>query len=159
LIVRDEETNGYQVISIVSKSWQVLLELTVSVGVGDYTSHAHLGRTLDQAVGDKSICVGNGSKRSSDGKDAIVNTRNDFANTSTDTGLVAKISDVLSGLANDHASFLRGYNGTKSKLSLVVLFLGARVLGAVGVERAELVGDVVNTAVDGRRLDVLGRHF
>jgi hypothetical protein len=156
--VRDEETHSCKLVSTVSKDQQILLELTVSVGVSDYTSHAHLRRALDQAIGDKTIRVGNGSKRSSDGKNTIVDTRNNLANTGTDASLVAKIRYVLSGLADDHTSFLRGDYGTKSKLSLVVLFLGARVLGAVGVERAELVGDVVNTAVDRRRLDVLGRH-
>jgi hypothetical protein len=128
----------------------------VSVWVGDYASHAHLRGALDQAVGDETICISNGSERSSNGKDTIVNARNDLANASTDTSLVAKISDVLAGLANNHTGLLGGDDGTQSELSLVVLFLSARVV--ISVDSAELLGEVVNVAVDRRRLDVLGRH-
>jgi hypothetical protein len=130
----------------------------VSVGVCDDTAHAHLRRALDQAVGDKAIGVGNGSERASDGKNAVVNARDDLANAGADSGLVAKVGDVLASLANDHAGFFGGDDSAQSNLGLVVLLFGARVLGAVGVEGAELVGDVVNTAVDMRRLDVFGRH-
>lgn len=134
------------------------LELTVSVGVGDDTTHAHLGCALDQAVRNKAVSVSNGCERSSDSEDTVVDAGNNLADTSANTSLVAKVGDVLAGLANDHTGFLGSDDGTESELSLVVLFLGARVLGTIGVERAKLVGDVVNTAVDGRRLDVLGRH-
>jgi hypothetical protein len=130
----------------------------VSVGVGDDTTHAHLGSALDQAVRDEAVSISNGCERSSNGEDTIVDAGDNLADASANTSLVAKVGDVLSGLANDHTSFLGSDDGTESELSLVVLFLGARVLGAVGVERAKLVGDVVNTAVNGRRLDVLGRH-
>lgn len=130
----------------------------MSVGVGNYTAHAHLRRALDQAVGDKTVRVGDGDERSGDGEDAVMNARHDLANASADTSLVAKVGDVLAGLADDDTGFLGGDNGAKSELSLVVLFLGARVLGAVGVEARELVGHVVDAAVDGRGLNILGRH-
>ena len=134
------------------------LELTVSVGVGDYTTHAHLGCALDQAVRDKAISISNGCEGSSNGEDTVVDAGDDLADASANTSLVAKVGDVLAGLANDHTGFLGSDDGAESELSLVVLLLGARVLGAVGVERAKLVGDVVDTAVNGRRLNVLGRH-
>lgn len=134
------------------------LELTVSVGVGDDTTHAHLGCALDEAVRDKAVSISNGCERSSNGEDTVVDARDNLADASANTGLVAKVGDVLAGLANDHTSLLGSDDRAESELSLVVLLLSARVLGAVGVERAKLVGDVVYTAVNGRRLNVLGRH-
>lgn len=83
----------------------------MSVGVGDYTTHAHLRSALDKAVCDKAIRVGDRGKRPGDGEDAIVNTRHDLANASADTSLVAKVCDVLAGLANDNSGFLGGDNG------------------------------------------------
>ena len=115
----------------------------MSVGVCDDTAHAHLRRALDQAVGDKAIGVGNGGERASDGKNAVVNARDYLANAGADSGHVANVGDVLASLANDYASFLGGDDSAQSNLGLVVLLFGARVLGAVGVEGAELVGDVV----------------
>jgi hypothetical protein len=130
----------------------------VSVGVCDDTAHAHLRRALDQAVGNKAIGIGNRSERASDGENAVVNARDDLANAGADSGLVAKVGDVLASLANDHAGFLGGDDSAQSDLSLVVLLLGARVLSTIGVEGAELVGDVVDTTVDMGGLDVFGRH-
>jgi hypothetical protein len=130
----------------------------VSVGVCDDTAHAHLRRALDKAVGNKAIGVGNGGERASDGENAVVNARDDLANAGADSGFVAKVGDVLTSLADDHTGFLGGDDSAQSDLGLVVLLLSTRVLGAIGVEGAELVGDVVNTAVDMRRLDVFGRH-
>jgi hypothetical protein len=130
----------------------------VSVGVCDDTAHAHLRRALDQAVGDKAIGVGNGGKRASDGENAVVDARDDLANAGADSGLVAEVGDVLASLANDHAGFLGGDDSAQSDLGLVVLLFGARVLSTIGVEGAELVGDVVDTTVDMRGLDVFGRH-
>lgn len=130
----------------------------MGVGVGDYTTHAHLRCTLDKAVRDEAIRIGDRGEGSSDSQDAVVDARDDLANAGADTSLVAQVSDILAGLANDDAGFLGGDDSAQSELGLVVLLFGARVLVLVGVEGTELVGDVVNTAVEGRGLDVLGRH-
>ena len=136
----------------------IAVGLTVSVGVCYNAAHAHLRCALDQTVRNKAIGVGDGGERASHGENAIVNAGHDLANAGADSGLVAKVSDVLASLADDHAGFLGGDDSAQSDLGLVVLLLGARVFGAVGVEGAELVSDVVDTAVDMRRLDVFGRH-
>ena len=130
----------------------------MSVGVGNNTTHAHLRCALDQTVRNKAIGISDGSERSSDSEDTVVNAGDNLADASANTSLVAKVGDVLAGLANDHTGLLGSDDGTESELGLVVLLLGARVLSTVSVERAKLVGDVVDTAVNGRRLDVLGRH-
>lgn len=82
------------------------------VRAGDDSTHAHLRCTLDQAICHKPVCLCNAVQRTRDGQHAVVHTRDDLADTSSDTGLVAQIRDVLACLANDHAGLLGGDNRT-----------------------------------------------
>lgn len=120
----------------------------MSVGVANDTSHTHLWCALDQTVGYESVRIGNAVQRARDGKHAVMHARNDLADAGADSSLVAQVSHVLAGLANNDAGFLGGDNGTESELRLGVFLLGAgTILG--GVERAHLIGNVVNAGVDG----------
>lgn len=123
-------------------------KLTVRAWVRANTTHANLRSALQKAIGNQAVSLRDAIKRTSDGKNSVVNTWNDLANTSSYTSLLTQVSDVLTGLANNDTSFLRGDNGTKSDLGLGVFLLGA-LRNAVGrLEAAHSLGDVLDTGVD-----------
>lgn len=95
------------------------------VGVSNDTAHAHGGGTLEQTVGHKTVCVGDAIKRTGDGEDTIVDTRNHFTDACSDICLFPQIGDVLACLANDHTGFFRRDDGTQSQLRSSILFFGA----------------------------------
>jgi hypothetical protein len=74
--------------------------------VVDDSSHAHLGNTLQQTLCDHAICLGDATERACDGQDTIMYTRHNLGNAGTNASLIAQVSDILSGLANDDTSFL-----------------------------------------------------
>ena len=92
--------------------------------VGHNATHAHLRGALEQTLGNQSIGSGSAVQRTSDGQDAVVNTRNNLAHTSLDAGFVTQVSNVLARLADDDAGFLGRNDGAKSQHRLSVLFLG-----------------------------------
>ena len=131
--------------------------LTVGVGAGDDAAHAHLGNALQEAVGDEAVGLGDCVQLAQDGEDAVVDAGDNLADASADAGLVAQLGDVLTGLANDDACFLRGDDGSQGELGEGVLVVGARG-SVVGAEVAQRLGDIVERGVVGRNQVLLGRH-
>lgn len=89
--------------------------LTMSPIVGNDTTHAHLGRTFQQALGDNRISPRSALQSSGDRQDSVVNARNHLAHASLDAGFIAQVGDVLARLANDHARLLGGDNGAQGQ--------------------------------------------
>ena len=86
----------------------------MSVGIGDYAAHAHLGRALEQAIGHETIRFGNAGQSSRDREDAVVHAWDDLADTGSHASLVTQVGHVLPGLANDDASLLGRDDGAQS---------------------------------------------
>lgn len=131
------------------------------VWAGDNTTHTNLRGTLQEAVGDKAVCMAHAIEGAGDSQDTVVHTRYNLADASTDTSLVAQVCYVLAGLANDDTGFLGRDNGAQGQLGLAVLLVVLRALNdaAVGrVETAEPIRDVVDAGVERRGRDVVGRH-
>lgn len=102
-------------------------------------AHAQGGSAFQQGAGDDHVGLGNGVASTSDCKDAIVDTLDNFGDASLDASLVAQLSNVLSTLADDDASFLGGDNGANGQLCLGVLFVCAGSGLAIGTEAAVAV--------------------
>src|SRR5262245_59153905 len=91
----------------------------------DQASHSHVRRTLQETLGDNAICFGDGSKATLNGEDAIVHAWHNFAHSSSNASLFSKVSNVLAGLADDHASFLGGHNGTEGQFLVCIVIFAA----------------------------------
>lgn len=125
------------------------------IGVRDYSTHSDLRGALEQTVGDKAICLSDTLQWTENSQDTVVNARDDLANTSANTSLVAKVSDISSGLANNDACFLRGDDSSQGKLSLAIFFVCARRGVIISVQATELLSSVVEGRGGG---EVFGRH-
>jgi len=101
--------------------------LTVCAIRIDQASHSHVRRTLQETLGDNTICFGNSSKATLNGKDAIVYAWHNFAHSRSDASLFSKISNILAGLADDDASFLGGHNGTECEFLVRIVIVAARL--------------------------------
>lgn len=91
----------------------------------------------------------------SNGQHTVVNTRDHLAHTSLDTSLVAQVSDILTGLADNNTRFLGGDDGAKSQHGLGIFFFG------LGSDLdVTLVDKIVHGLVDdGGSLVDVGVHF
>lgn len=74
------------------------------------------------------IYLGNTFDGASDGQDTIVDTLDNLGDTSLDAGLIAEISNVLTGLANDDTSLLGRDEGTERQGSCSIVLLALLVL-------------------------------
>lgn len=133
-------------------------QLTVSAVAANNTAHTHVRCTFKQTLGDVVISLAKTRQTSLDCENTVVNARNDLADTSSYTSLVAEISDVLAGLANDDTSFLGRDNGTKGQFLIGILLFGTLgdILAIVGGKVAEALGKVVSWRNAGST--VLSRH-
>ncbi|KAI6890011.1 hypothetical protein KC325_g69 [Hortaea werneckii] len=80
------------------------------------------------AVGDKAIRMAHAIEGAGDSQDAVVHTRYNLADASTDTSLVAKVCYVLASLTDDDTGFLGRDNGAQGELGLAVLLVVLRAL-------------------------------
>lgn len=92
--------------------------------VGDDTSHSHGRGTFQQSLCDDGISLGGALQSSSDGQDTVMNTLNNLAHASLDSGLITEVSDVLATFADNDTSFLGGHDGADGQNSLRIFFLG-----------------------------------
>ena len=112
-------------------------------------THPHLGRTLQQSLGNNRVGLGDALQSTSDGQDTIMDTLHDLADTSLNASLVAQVRNVLAALADDDAGFLGGDDGAEGELGLGVLLVGfgAFVALTVGVEAVHGVGELIGLSV------------
>jgi hypothetical protein len=103
----------------------VILEHTVSVGIGGDTAHAELRNALEQTIGYMTVGGSDSVQRAENSEDTIMDTRDDLADAGADTSLVTEFGDVLASFSNNDACFLRGDDSSQSKLSEGILVVGA----------------------------------
>ena len=111
----------------------------MSTVVGDDATHADGGSTVQQTLSHHGVGLGDTLDRAGHGQDSVMYTGDDLADAGLDAGLIAKVGDVLAGLADDDAGLLGGDDGTKGQLRLGVLVVGLGRTGSVGAG-AQLTG-------------------
>ena len=186
LVVGDQKANGWKKLAQLVSKWNFrafgtrylspsiqrrasnpdieyerkMVSLTVGPVVRDNAAHTHLRGTFQKTLCHDRIGSSERAQLTSDCQDTVMDARNYLAHAGLDAGLIAQVSNVLSGLADDHTGLLGRDDSTQSQLRDRVLLLG--------LERGfqvTLVGKVVAEGIghglihDGGLVNLGGIHF